>query len=89
MNPNEVKRLGAPRMLFAPEVAYRRPDVYRDGLDTGPRSSHSYAEYKFIGRYPADDVDEVRIVRSAARTEYGAHVDVYRSGRWWVIYSVV
>jgi hypothetical protein len=88
VNANEVKGLGAPRMLFAPEIAYRKPDVYRDGVDTGPRSSHSYAEYSFIGRYPAEDIDEVRVVRSAARTEFGPHVDVFRSGKWWVIYAV-
>jgi hypothetical protein len=81
--------LGAPKMLFAPEIAYRQPDVYHAGSDLGPRRDVSYKEYQFVGRYRvADEAEDARVVRARAKEQYGRKVDVYRTARWWVVYRV-
>jgi hypothetical protein len=83
----KLNNLGAPKLITAPEIAYRRPDAYHSGADFTPRKDDlPYREYKFLGRLPP--VDDARIARSQAKAKYGPRANVFRTARHWVVYEV-
>lgn len=84
------RNLGAPKLLFAPEIAYRQPEAFHSGYDSAPREI-SYRSYQFVGRMPVAGEDDTYVAnaRAAAREKYGPRVDVFRTARHWVVYRVV
>lgn len=84
----KLNNLGAPKLITAPELAYRRPDAYHAGADFTPRKDDlPYREYKFLGRLPLQSEDG-RLARTAAKAKYGPGANVFRTARYWVVYEV-
>lgn len=79
--------LGAPQ-VGAPELAYRRPDAYRDG-DLAPRNDDlSYRDYEFIGRMPLEAHD-AQSAQKAARAKFdNKRAKVFRTAKYWVAYVI-
>jgi hypothetical protein len=82
------QNLGAPRTYVVPAVAHRQNDVYRDGVNTAPRTDDVYKQYKFLGRLPGEAFDEAKSARDAAQERFGPRARVFRVARYWVCYEV-
>lgn len=79
--------LGTPN-VYAPEAAYPRQDVYRQGINFAPREDKlPYQDYRLLGIMPLGDLDSIA-AREMARTKFGPGVDVFRTGRFWCCFKV-
>lgn len=80
--------LGAPTVQ-APELAYRRPDVYQDGLATAPRNDEMpYKDYVFLGRIPVNENEGTQAATAIAKAKYGPKAKVFQTARYWIAYEI-
>lgn len=85
-----TKDLGAPKMVFAPAIAYGHTDAFHIGIDSYPREKIEYRQYKFLGRIKPRETDDFNKmdVLDEARAKFGPRADVYRTARFWVVFEI-
>lgn len=74
---------------LAPQHAYRRPDVYHSGVDFAPKNDYDYREYHFVGRLLVELEEDGRTAAARAKERFGKpKAQVFRSGKYWVVFEV-